>query len=494
MKYYFSNKIGFHTGKGCSNFTSKFKAMKNVFSFRTLITGTVFGLLFAQTQAQTTPQYIADSLQEILDASLPTDFAKSGAVMTVYVPGQWTWSSASGYAISGITGGQPQSYAQATDKFRTGSITKMMIATCILKLQEDGLLHIEDPIDNYLRSTLINDTIQPSETIRIRHLLNHTSGISNSADNTSCQMDVLNNPAGAHSLEDAVYCGASQGEIFPPEFAWAYSNTNYSLLAMIINEVSGMDYRDYLNQTIIQPLNLTQTEIPATLQIQGNHMGCYWNIGSWTDLTIINSTTYAGWADVVSTTTDLVTFYEGLRNGNIINASSFALMQTMYPGTFDYGLGYDVYDRDGIAYTGHYGEVANTSGLFFANTSSTLAPYGYYIAYNFNTQGADMINLIDEPVLNLLNGNGTTATIAEIGGNGFEIYPNPAADFVRIFAKGEEIRKVTMFDETGNLVQQEIPESGTAEVYVDCSKLRRGIYIIQVQTDGKFELHKIVLS
>jgi CubicO group peptidase (beta-lactamase class C family) len=53
--------------------------------------------------------------------------------------------------------------AQPDTRFRVGSVTKTMVATCILKLEEDGLLSIDGPIDNYLRATLISDTLNPSQ-------------------------------------------------------------------------------------------------------------------------------------------------------------------------------------------------------------------------------------------------------------------------------------------------------------------------------------------
>ena len=69
-----------------------------------------------------------------------------------------------------------------------------------------------------------------------------------------------------------------------------------------IREVTGQTAADYITQNIITPLGLLNTEFPTTNQLSSPHMGCYWNIGSWIDLTIINPSVYAGWADVVSTT------------------------------------------------------------------------------------------------------------------------------------------------------------------------------------------------
>jgi D-alanyl-D-alanine carboxypeptidase len=439
----------------------------------------------AQTQA------ISDSLQQILDASLPTNFSNPGIVMTVYVPGQWTWSGASGNAIAGITAGQPISNATPTTRFRVGSITKNMVATCILKLEEDGLLSIEDPINDYLRATMITDTIQNSDTIRIRHLLNHTSGIANSGDNTTCQMDVLTNPLGSHTFEEAVYCGASLGELFTPGTSWSYSNTNYTILAMIIEEVSGMTYQNYLTQTIITPLGLTATEIPVSNQITGAHMGCYWNLGTWTDLTIIHPSTYTAWADVVSSSQDLVSYYEALRNGNIIGNTALQKMYTIDAAANAYGLGTDFYTISGDDYIGHYGEVANTSGLFFCDISSSTAPQGYYIAYNFNTQGAQMQTKIDVPVHHLLN-SGFTSIEEKTNISSLHIFPNPSDVSIQFYVSdGSLVKTWTIIDLQGRIVLQQ-PEHWQQSTSIDVSSLAAGSYMLQLQTTSGMHQQKFI--
>jgi len=437
------------------------------------------------------PSSVGQSLDSILTAALPANYNGSGVIMRVTVPGQWSWSGAVGKGISGNTSGQPATVAQATDHFRAGSITKMMVATCILKLQQDGLLSIEDPIGNYLRSTLVNDTIQSSEVVKIRHLLNHTSGIANSADNLSCQQNVLQNPLASHTLEEAVNCGASQGEIFPPGFAWAYSNTNYTLLAMIIEEVTGMSYSSYLNQTIITPLNLTQTEIPVSDQLTSSHMGCYWNIGSWIDLTIVDPTTYTGWADLVSTTEDLISFYEALQNGQLINTAQLAIMRTIDAASYDYGMGLDFYTLYGTNYTGHYGEVANTSGLFFGQTGSAIAPNGYYISYNFNVQGADMINKIDKPVMQLMLA--ATAGLETQQTSKIQLSPNPAMEMLEIFFGEVNAHKVTIIGSNGQEVYSaDLQSSSTHQV--NCSSFEAGFYFVNVYSNHGVSTQRLIIQ
>ncbi len=431
-------------------------------------------------KAQAPPVIISDSLQSIFDSSMPTSFTNSGGVIGIVVPGKWSWYSSNGKAIAGITAGQPMTLATPTTQFRVGSITKSMVATCILKLEQAGFLSIEDPINMYLRPTIITDTIAPSDTVRIRHLLNHTSGIANSGDNVSCQTDVLTNPLNPRTLEYAIYCGGSQGELFPPEFAWGYSNTNYSILAMIIENITGQSYQDYLTQNIITPLGLTQTEIPTTNQIMNPHMGCYWNIGSWVDLTIINPTTYTGWADVVSTTSDLIIFYNALLSGGLINSVELAKMKTIDPASFDYGLGLDFYTIAGVDYYGHYGEVANTSGMMFANINSVIAPNGYYIAYNYNTQGVDMQNLLDVPVFQLLNSN-----FSEIDENAnktkIRIFPLPASENCTIeIIDGFEEMNLVITDIQGRELYTSKVSLGTENIHLNLKGYSKGMYLVKL--------------
>ena len=440
------------------------------------------------TKAQEPPQDLSNALQSILDDALPVGISNSGVVMSVYVPGQWSWSGSSGYAVSGMTTGTPESMATPYTKFRVGSITKTFVATCIMLLEEEGTLSTEDAIDNYLRPSLINDTIMSSTPVKIRHLLNHTSGIANSAENMSCQEDVLNNPLSYYSYEDAVYCGASQGEMYPPEFAWGYSNTNYTLLAMIIEEVSGLSYADYVNMHIIEPLGLENTEVPIQPEISGDYMGCYWNIGSWIDLSIIHPSIYRGWADIVSTTHDINSFFYNLLEGNIVNNTSLNKMKSIDPASFDYGFGLDFYVLGNHSYYGHSGEVANSSSMFYSELNSEVAPEGYYISYNFSVQGVNMPDLIDIPVYDLLNQNLSTET--QIKKNSKVIfYPNPADTQVALNGSHNRV-KYKLIDTNGKVVMSSVISSNES---IDVSNIPNGNYIFSINTDNGIEQHQLII-
>lgn len=426
------------------------------------------------------PGWLADSLQKIMDMSLPAGITNPGMIMSIDVPGKWKWSSQSGYATNGMSGSSAQ-MADSNYVFRTGSITKMFTAIAIFKLEEAGLLSVEDDIALYLRTSMVNDTIQSSEKVSIKQLLSHTSGIANSSDNVTCQLDALNDLTRYFSLEEEIFCGASQGEYFPPGFAWGYSNTNYSILAMIIQNVSGIDYDQFIADSIIIPLGLDNTFMPVADELPVPHMGCYYDFGQplgLKDLTIVDGSLYKGWANLVSTTSDLVRFFSKLNNNEILSPSSVSKMKSILPSSMDYGMGLEFYDVPGNQYFGHSGNVGNTSGLFYCSLSTPEIPEGYYIAYNYNYEGVNSISLLDLPIYQLLKHSSASSVGQHPGKNTMPgCFPNPFANFVQVTATNAG--QLLIKEISGSTVLSFNIESGINNI--DLSSLDPGFYIAEIQ-------------
>lgn len=431
------------------------------------------------------PQYIADSLQIILDGAVAAgQISNPGGIMEVSVLGQWKWTGASGDRINGMTTGQPQTAASPTDQFRCGSISKVFMACSIFQLQENGILNITDTIDNYLSASIVSDTLMSSDFVTIEMLLSHTSGINNSSDNTTCQSQVLGNVNAPLTLEEVVFCGASLGELFTPGSSYYYSNTNYSLLAMIVASATGMDYWTYVQDSILSPMGLTNTEVPPGDTILGPHMGCYWDLPPLVDLTVIDPTIYEGWADVVSTTNDLNKFHDSLRLGAVVSNGSYTTMLTLIGST--YGMGQEIFSVGGDAYTGHSGDVGNTSGMFFSDLSTSTYPFGYNISYNFTNQGAN-ISVVDNQVYNLLS-NYFLGFQTQSQTN-LSVYPNPTTNQISIsgFENSAELKLIDMH---GKVVLQ---DQVTANQQIGLSLFTRGIYILQLTTQKEVYTEKINL-
>ena len=137
--------------------------------------------------------------------------------------------------------------------FRIGSLSKQFVATAIMMLGEEGKLGLDDPVSKYLDGT-------PSrwKKITIRHLLTHTSGIPD-FNNENIRVD-----DGPGDFDQRVLNTLARRRLhFAPGEEYRYSNSNYHLLGMIIQKITGKPYSDFLRERIFEPLGMTQTTVFA---------------------------------------------------------------------------------------------------------------------------------------------------------------------------------------------------------------------------------------
>ncbi len=227
-------------------------------------------------------------------------------------------------------------------KFRIGSVSKSFIATVVLQLVAEHRLGLDDTVDDRLPGVL------PSGTgITVRELLNHTSGVP----------DVLSTfprpgtPAFVRlrwrtwSPRGLVSRVAHKPLLFAPGTRASYSNTNYLLLSLIIERITGSPYATAVEQRIIRPLGLRHTSFPGTdPYIHGPHAHAYMSVRngdgstSIVDVTTFDPTIMWGGGEMVSTTRDLNRFYAALLDGDLLPPSLLRQMRTADDGSI-YGLG-----------------------------------------------------------------------------------------------------------------------------------------------------------
>ncbi|KZE36525.1 methicillin resistance protein FmtA [Bhargavaea cecembensis] len=135
--------------------------------------------------------------------------------------------------------------------FEWGSVSKLLIWISILQLEEAGLLDMNEDIATYLPQ----DFPLYNSTITLQHLMNHTAGFDDSYTDL-----VILNPTGKTSLRDALEAADVQ-HVYPPGQVVAYSNYGAGLAAYVVEEVSGMDFREYVQMHIFAPLQMTRTAI-----------------------------------------------------------------------------------------------------------------------------------------------------------------------------------------------------------------------------------------
>ncbi|TVP53823.1 MAG: class A beta-lactamase-related serine hydrolase, partial [Gemmatimonadales bacterium] len=135
--------------------------------------------------------------------------------------------------------------------FRIGSVTKQFTAAAILRLAEEGALSLDDELTRFLPDYPTGD-----HPITVRHLLNHTSGIPNY---TALGAAWLSGITLDRSHDEMLALFQDEPLDFEPGQRFAYSNSGYYLLGMVIEEVTGRPYDEFMEEDIFEPLGLRDT-------------------------------------------------------------------------------------------------------------------------------------------------------------------------------------------------------------------------------------------
>lgn len=237
--------------------------------------------------------------------------------------------------------------------FEIGSVTKQFTAGGILLLAQDGKLSVDDKITMYLKGVPDAWT-----NITIRHLLTHTSGIKNYTGIDGFELRL-------HLTQDEfIKTMSKQPMDFKPGEKWKYCNTGFNLLGFIIENVSGRNYWDYMNDRIFGPLgmNATTNRLPGLViphRASGYEQTNHVHINRDYDLTDIFS---AG--AIVSTVGDMAKWNAALDGNQLFTATTKEQMWTpvkLNDGkTHAYGFGWFLDAVEGHKNIGHSG---STSGF-----------------------------------------------------------------------------------------------------------------------------------
>jgi D-alanyl-D-alanine carboxypeptidase len=204
--------------------------------------------------------------------------------------------------------GQPM---QPRDRVHVGSITKTFVATVVLQLAAEGRLSLNDSVKKWLPGVISGHGYDPAR-ITIRQLLQQTSGV---RDYTSAPVFLTEaNLAKTWQPQQLVDIALRLG---PPVHGWLYSNTNYILLGMIIQKVTGQSPITEISRRILLPLGLHGTSFPLTSkQIPAPYAHGYYGSLDVTNLVNPSVTWTAG--AMISTVDDMARFYRALLAGRLL--------------------------------------------------------------------------------------------------------------------------------------------------------------------------------
>ncbi len=269
-----------------------------------------------------------------------------GAVAGVWASNRGAWTSALGI-------GDLQTAAPVTldDHFRIASVTKTFVATVILQLVDEGKLSLEDTLETFVPG------IPHGHGITIRQLLGMTAGIFNYVNDPAFEEAYTSNPLMSFSPEDAVEIVKRHEPNFAPGERLLYCDTNYILLGLIMEQVTGQAAGELIASRILDPLGMTNTSFPGTPDMpEPFPYGYAASPGSdkLRDLTASNPTVAWTAGAMISTLEDLRIWARALADGTLLSpATQQERLQTMSLGQrqgldFGYGLGI-------LAINGFYG-------------------------------------------------------------------------------------------------------------------------------------------
>lgn len=249
---------------------------------------------------------------------------------------------------------------QLCNPFFIASISKLITATCVMTFIEEGILNLEDPISKWLPNEIIKE-VSNAEEAQIVHLLAHTSGIIDFYTITNV-LDNINNDENNWTQEDILAYTYGKKATNAVGERHEYSNTNYLLLGMIMENASNQTLETIYQERVFNPLNLTSAYYSATIKIPSNAVKGYSAL--YKENQFIETTNFyiddlgiGGDGGVLMNIYDLWQFVDNLLSGNIVSESTLANMKNLNYGFGDYGLGFEEHDINDRVSIGHGGSI-----------------------------------------------------------------------------------------------------------------------------------------
>ncbi len=373
---------------------------------------------------------LAALLQLKLDSCV-TAFNVPGISATILFPGNRVWQSASGR--SHIYNQTPMDTSRL---FSQASVTKMFTSAMILQLVDQGELSLDDPIGQYL-------PVLPhvNSAIKIRSLLNHRSGIHDFiAGNNAVAQSWFSAPLVVWDPEDAITTFI-QAPNFSENAAFSYSNTNYVLLGMIIENVTGDSFEEALHSRFLEPYGLTRTFFPPQDIVPGP-LATGWT--SFTTPNVYNtdaapiynpsslSMIFTAGA-MFSLPADVSRFTRLLYSGEILSDSMLNVLKTCTNVNFGdgcngYGHGSMRYNFFGKTYFGHAGDFSGVTQLSIHQAEDEIT-----LTLSINRNNAPR-NPITAALLKVVRDNPLTTNAPEVSpiAENLVVWPNPSTGPARI--------------------------------------------------------------
>ena len=331
------------------------------------------------------PAELVAQLQQTVDDTM-AEYGVPGAAVGVWIPGEGSWTT-----VAGIANAETNEPVTPEMLWPLRSITKSYTVTLILQLVDEGVISLDDTIDQYI------DGITDGDQITLRQLADMSSGNSDYFTEAFVQDWLEEAPDRIFTLDELNGYVLGQPARFAPGTEKVYTNANTNLLGKVVEVATGQEYAEVLNERILEPLGQSDTRYIT-------------DISTWTEphaLGYSPSETGEGWQDqipnmsvlgpagsMISSLEDARVWGEMLAEGAFLSAETQSERQQGAP--LDAGPPYDLYalgmgETDG--WWGHNGEGLGYTAANFHNneTGATIAVFFNLSDYKPKAHPADQL-------------------------------------------------------------------------------------------------------
>lgn len=219
---------------------------------------------------------------------------------------------------AGIQDRSSQAVMDSQSLFKVASISKLFIAAATTQIIHRGLLSLEDTLAQHLPK--LAPSIENSGVITVRNLLQHRSGVPDFDSQAGFSWH------NAHTdIVQVLGYALGHAADFPPNARYEYSNTNYLLLAMILDKVLGYSHHRHIQDFILHPLGLADTYHILAEADPARLISGYWDGVNTTQRDYV-----VPGGSMISTAADVATFLDALARGMLLNSQEQATYEAVY--------------------------------------------------------------------------------------------------------------------------------------------------------------------
>ena len=346
--------------------------------------------LSAQEESKSTEQFLKEIDQKV--PQLLHDFSIPGAAIAIIEDGEIVLQK--GYGFADI---EKELKVDTKTGFNIGSISKTVAAWGVMKLVHEGKIELDAPAEKYLTRWHLPESDFDSDGVTIRRLLSHTAGLSLHSVSAGPPYDNL------PTLEDWLL-GKNNGLgrveiILEPGSRYKYSGGGFGVLQLIIEEVTGQTFENYMQAQVLDPLGMTNSSYKIDDKIMAASASPYDEYGEATDFELFTAQAGAGLHTTLEDFTRfaIASLYRHKDNEKYNPVLPTDIIQQMMgpvpptDGRWRYGLGYQtLHMGNSMVFSGHGG--ANTGWL--ANFRVDPASNDGFVVLTNGGAGYSICNLV----------------------------------------------------------------------------------------------------